>query len=43
MFRVHRLVLENFKPIEGMKNFDVNHIDEDITHNWLTNLEWLSH
>ncbi len=43
MFRIHRLVMENFKPIDNMENYDVNHIDEDITHNWLTNLQWLSH
>jgi hypothetical protein len=41
--RIHRLVMENFYPIEGMENFDVNHIDEDITNNKLSNLQWLTH
>jgi len=38
MFRIHRLVMETFNPIENMETMDVNHIDEDITHNWLDNL-----
>lgn len=37
---VHRLVLENFQPTEGMENLQVNHIDENRTNNYLTNLEW---
>lgn len=38
--RIHRLVLENFYPVEGMENLQVNHIDENRTNNCLTNLEW---
>lgn len=41
--RIHRLVMENFCPVEGMENLDVNHIDEDITNNKLSNLQWLTH
>lgn len=43
MFRIHRLVMETFNPIENMETMDVNHIDEDITHNWLDNLQWCTH
>lgn len=40
--RIHRLVLENFNPVEGMENLQVNHIDEDRTNNKLSNLQWLT-
>lgn len=43
MYRIHRLVLENFKPIENMQKLDVNHIDENIINNNLSNLQWLTH
>lgn len=39
-FRVHRLVLETFKPVENMENLQVNHIDHDRTNNNINNLEW---
>lgn len=39
-YSVHRLVLENFKPVENMENLQVNHIDGDKKNNNLTNLEW---
>lgn len=39
--RVHRLVLEAFKPIENT-NYEVNHLDRDRTNNNLNNLEWVS-
>ena len=42
MYRVHRLVLENFNPIENMKNLQVNHKDEIRTNNMLSNLEWVT-
>lgn len=41
-FKVHRLVLENFNPVENMRNLDCNHKDEDKTNNRLENLEWLT-
>lgn len=41
-FKIHRLVLENFKPSKEMKHLDCNHIDEDKTNNCLENLEWLT-
>lgn len=41
-FRVHRLVLMAFNPIENMENLEVNHIDGDKTNNKLINLEWCS-
>lgn len=41
-FSVHRLVLENFNPIDGMENLQVNHKDGDKKNNSLTNLEWVT-
>lgn len=40
MYRVHRLVLENFNPVENMDKLEVNHLDEVITNNCLSNLQW---
>lgn len=40
MKRVHRLVLENFKPCENMEFLEVNHLDCNISNNSLENLEW---
>ena len=39
-YSVHRLVLENFKPVDGMENLQVNHIDGNKQNNNLSNLEW---
>ena len=39
-YSVHRLVLENFNPVEGMENLQVNHIDGNKENNKLENLEW---
>lgn len=41
-YSVHRLIMENFYPFQGMENFQVNHIDGDKTNNCLSNLEWVS-
>lgn len=41
-YSVHRLVLENFNPVEGMKNLQVNHIDGNKQNNALSNLEWVT-
>lgn len=41
-YSVHRLVLENFKPVEGMERLQVNHIDGNKTNNCLSNLEWVT-
>lgn len=41
-YRVHRLVMMAFKPIEDMDNLEVNHIDGDKKNNALSNLEWCS-
>lgn len=41
-YSVHRLVMENFCPREGMENLQVNHIDGDKKNNTLSNLEWVS-
>jgi len=38
----HRLVLENFCPVEGMKELQVNHKDGVKTNNQLLNLEWVT-
>ena len=39
-FRIHRLVLETFKPVKNMENLQVNHIDHNRANNNLNNLEW---
>lgn len=39
-FRVHRLVLLAFRPIENSDDFEVNHIDGNKENNNLDNLEW---
>lgn len=41
-YSVHRLVMENFCPIEGMEKLQINHIDGDKTNNCLDNLEWVT-
>ena len=40
--RVHRLILETFKPHVNMIDLQVNHIDGNKLNNHLTNLEWLT-
>ena len=39
-FNVHRLVLMTFSPIDNSNEMVVNHIDENVTHNNIKNLEW---
>ena len=41
-YSVHRIVLENFMPIEGMGKLQVNHIDGNKRNNNLSNLEWVT-
>lgn len=40
---VHRLVLENFKPIDNMNILQVDHINRDRQDNRLINLRWATH
>ena len=41
-YSVHRLMMENFFPFEGMENYQVNHIDGNKLNNSLDNLEWVT-
>lgn len=38
--RIHRLVMEAFKPVENMEKLQVNHINYNRIDNRLENLEW---
>lgn len=41
-YSVHRLIMENFNPVEGMENLQVNHNDGNKENNNLSNLEWVT-
>ena len=41
-YSVHRLVMENFCPVENMENLQVNHKDGNKQNNCLSNLEWVT-
>ena len=41
-YSVHRLIMENFYPFEGMENYQINHINGDKSDNSLMNLEWVT-
>ena len=42
MYYIHRLVAEAYIPNPNNLS-DVDHIDNDKTHNYVNNLQWLSH
>ena len=39
-YRINRLVLMTYNPVEGMENLHAAHIDGIKAHNWLNNLHW---
>lgn len=39
-YKLHRLVMMAFEPIENMEQMEVNHKDGNKLHNSLDNLEW---
>lgn len=39
-FKVHRLLMETYSPIENSKELQVNHIDGNKANNNINNLEW---
>lgn len=39
-FRVHRLVMMAFHPIQNMNDMEVNHMDGNKQNNALSNLQW---
>ena len=39
---IHRVVMLMFNYIPGCEYLEVNHIDGIKTHNWLSNLEWVT-
>lgn len=39
-FKIHRLLMQTFKPIENPEEYVVNHLDGDKLNNDLENLEW---
>ena len=42
IFKVHRLVLQTFSPINNYEFLQVNHKDGDKSNNNLNNLEWIT-
>lgn len=41
-YRVNRLVMETFNPVDGMEHLQVNHLDENRENNRLDNLSWMT-
>ena len=41
-FKIHRLVLSTFAPVENMDLLEVNHIDENKQNNNISNLQWMT-
>ena len=41
-YKIHRMVMETFNPIENSENFAVDHIDGNKQNNQFSNLRWVT-
>lgn len=41
-YRIHRMILETYEPVENMNSLVVDHIDGNREHNHIENLRWVT-